>query len=51
MIDELRKLIATVNVDTIHDYFNDKALFNWCGWFRQEANRILDDIERSMKCQ
>lgn len=48
LITEMREMICNVNVNEIADHLNDESLFNWCGAWREEARRVVDDIERAV---
>lgn len=46
--EEMEDVIADINVSNIADYINDDKLFNFCGAWREEAMRILNDIKREV---
>ena len=49
LIKEMRDLIKDINVNEIADHLNEESLWNWCGVWRQTAERILDDMEKEIR--
>ena len=48
LIKEMRDLIKDINVNEIADHLNEESLWNWCGVWRQTAERIMDDMEKEI---
>ena len=47
LIQEMDGMIADINVNEIADHLKEESLFNWCGAWRQEARRVLEDIRNA----
>lgn len=48
LFEEMEEMIAEINVGNIADHINEESLFNFCGAWREETTRILNDIKREI---